>query len=302
MKVLNCGLMVNGNTNEGLERELSLISEYKSIPLRTAELDNKLIETAREFKPDLIFFQLQREGILKIDTFRALSEMGIKVINWTGDVRHPIPQFYFDYAPFCETSFSNFTDVLTMKEYGYKSRYLQIGYDDHVFFPKGVVRDIDIVFMGNNYGEHKFPLSKYRIDMVTRMKKEFGDRFKVYGNNWEWKDGSFNGNQKEENNLYNRTKIAINFSHFNYSRYSSDRMFRLTGSGTFCLSHDYEDVDMDWQVGEDIAVWKDIDELIEKCHYYLENEWDRIRIQENGFRRAKSRFTYKQMAENIIKL
>jgi len=304
MRVLNIGLMVQGvEPYKGLEKELHLQStDYRSIPL-SGDKNKELLNTAREFRPDIIFMQLQREGIITVDTVRQLHEEGFKVINWTGDVRTPIPQFYFDLAPYCVTSFSNMTDVNIMREYGFKSEYLQIGYDPEVFYKKDVYKDLDIVFMGNNYREGKFPLSTYRIEMVNRMRKEFGERFKVYGNGWEFSSGDLNGDQHKECDVYNRAKIGINLSHFNYSRYSSDRMFRLMGSGCFCLTHNYEDIDKDFKIGT-ISIWKDIDELIEKCRLYLESPTDYMITDtaQKGYEYVRENYTYKQMAENILKL
>jgi spore maturation protein CgeB len=47
----------------------------------------------------------------------------------------------------------------------------------------------------------------------------------------------------------------------------------------------YEHVEL-FMEGEEAEFFNDVNELIEKCKYYLENEKDRKRISENGFRRC----------------
>ena len=294
--------MVSGKEPyEGLERELSLITDYRSLPIKTPE--DKIIEEARRFAPDIIFFQIQRAGVISVETFKELASICPKIINWTGDVRTPIPQFYIDLAPYCITSFSNMTDVNEMSQYEeFKTAFLQIGYDPKVFYKQDdVEKDIDIIFMGNSYSSSKFPLSQYRIDMVDRLKKEFGERFKLYGSGWPNSDGGCNGNQAEECDLYNRAKIGINLSHFNYDNYSSDRMYRLMGSGTFCLSHSYNKIEEDFECRA-LDTWSDFDELIAKCKKYLEHEMIREDIADIGRLYVNSKYSYKQMAENILKL
>jgi spore maturation protein CgeB len=303
MKILNVGIMVQGEPYRGLEKELFAISsEYKSIKL-SPQVNVEMLECVKNFTPDIIFMQIQRENIVSVETVKKLHDQGFKIINWTGDVRTPIPQFYFDLAPYCTTAFSNMTDVITMRDYGFKSEFLQIGYDQNIFNKKYVYKDLDIVFLGTNYGAGKFPLSEQRIEMVHRMKKEFGERFRVYGSGWGNLSSGNITDQNAECDIYNRAKIGINFSHFNYSRYSSDRIFRLMGSGCFCLTHKYQDINDDFPPGV-FSTWESIDELIEKCHIYLGDHTNNIinSTSNSGYRYVNSQYTYKQMAENIFKL
>lgn len=301
MKLLHIGLMVSGTKPyAGLERELNLITDYLSLTLKTPQPE--MIRIAQEFKPDIIFMQIQRANVIDLETFEALSKIG-KVINWTGDVRTPIPQWYINAAPYCITAFSNNTDVKEMSDYeGLDVKFLQIGFDPKVFYPKVVEKDIDIIFMGNNYTSAKFPLSGMRIDMVEKLKAKYGDRFKLYGSGWHNSDGSCNGNQAEENELYNRSKVAINLSHFDYENYSSDRMYRLMGSGAFCLSHKYKGIEEDFDIARQLDVWSDFNELTEKIDYYLTNEIERRAKAYFGYDYVCNTYSYKQMAENILKL
>lgn len=301
MKVLHIGLMVSGKKPYvGLERELNLISDYKSLIIKTPEPE--MIQFAQEFQPDIIFMQVQRANVISLSTFEELSKIA-KVINWTGDVRHPIPQWYIDAAPYCTTAFSNNHDVKEMSGYeDFNVKFLQIGFDPKVFYPKVVEKDIDIIFMGNNYTSAMFPLSQMRIDMVSFLKKKYGDRFKLYGSGWHNSDGGCNGNQVEENELYNRSKIAINLSHYDYENYSSDRMYRLMGSGCFCLSHKYKGIEEDFDIARQLDVWSDFNELSQKIDYYLTNEIERRAKAYFGYDHVCNTYSYKQMAENILKL
>ena len=106
----------------------------------------------------------------------------------------------------------------------------------------------------------------------------------MYGGNWRphlSSEFEYVNNQQEAE-IYRTSAIAINCSHFNYSRYSSDRLFREMASGAFVLSHAYKDYDIDFENKKHLVVWNDIPELIEKCHYYLGNKSERDIIAKQG--------------------
>jgi len=116
--------------------------------------------------------------------------------------------------------------------------------------------------------------------MVHALAKRYGKQFKVYGSNWPGYSPEFN--QEEEAKIYRACKIAINLSHFDYSRYSSDRLYRLMGAGAFCLSHNYKDIAMEFEVGKHLDVWNDIPQLMSSIDHYLEHADDRIKIAKAG--------------------
>ena len=139
-----------------------------------------------------------------------------------------------------------------------------------------------------------FPLSNYRKEIVEALKKEFKGKLGIYGNGWDDSDGSFNYSQPVEAAVYRGATIVINCSHFDYERYFSDRMLRIMGSGAFCLSHNYKGISEDYTIGQDVATFDNIEELINKCHYYLkpENNQERNTIAANGCHAVHNKFTF----------
>lgn len=247
---------------------------------------------------DIVFLQPQDKGI-DIETLRNFKRNGAFIINWTGDARDITPAYCFDYAKVVDlTCFSNMRDVDTMRTAGYKSEFLQIGYDPAIYYPDtSVQKDIDIVFMGNTYGH--FPLSGLRSEMVRELKRVYGDRFKSYGIGQP--DGNFMGNQTGEADIYRRAKIGINLSHYDLPRYTSDRMFRMLGSGVCVLTHKYQSIDRDFDM-RDIMMWKYFSELIFIINTLLRQEDGREIISKQGHQLALNEYTFLEMAKNIKKL
>ena len=302
-KLLNLHM---GNHNPAFNRALAksfdcIHMNWLLYGRNSAALQNEICHRAKIFKPDYIFLHIQDGNVLTTETIIHLSKIS-KVINWTGDVIHPLPQHYIDIGKHIYlTLFSNETDVDNAREQGISADYLQVGFDDIMFSPNGDTNSFfqPILFLGSNYNSTaNYPLSHYRQEMVHRLKEEYGSMFGIYGLGWDYAQGNLT-DYSTEGAAYRTCKIAINLSHFEYKRYSSDRIFRIMGSGAFCLSHRYPDMEKDFEIGEDLVVWEDIDDLIAKINYYLQNDDERLRIAANGCAKVRSNFTWHNFAENL---
>ena len=302
LKILNASLMVE--EDNGFVRAMKKVATggYMQINPSSNNFNSTVISMAESFLPDIIFCQVQQEGLISGETAKRLSEIGF-CINWNGDVRNDVPSWMIDVGRYFQlTSFSNMVDVKKIKGFGINSDYLEIGIDPERFNKHGVTHHCEnIVAFFNDYGSGFFPLSQYRLDIVGSLKNTFGHQFGVYGN-FSNANGNFNDNQVRESQQYNNCKIAISCSHYNYERYSSDRLLRAMASGAFVLSHHYDGVEEDFVVGEHLDTFKDLSELTAKCYYYLEHVEEREKIAAAGYKHVRSRFTFDNMAEEIVKL
>lgn len=276
---------------------------YKDIGLRLRDI---ILSGKR---PDIIFLQIQSDTIEGVSTvsligqeIRKLKEMGSFVINWTGDIRASTPQWMIDFAPSVNiTLFSNHKDIETFRTKGLNTEFLQCGIDTNIFTHLGHSSDStpSIVFLANNYGNH-FPLSGYRKDAVNILRSKFGHRFKVYGNGWGADSGNVNANQREEAEVYRGAKIAISISHFDSPGYFSDRLGRAMCSGVFVLSHRYKSIEKDFNVGDHLDVFDDLNHMVNLCNYYLEQDELREDIAECGRQYAHQEFSYQNIVDQIL--
>src|SRR3990167_2735098 len=260
MRILQCSLGVQTDIRDALQKYGEVI--YWNWSGQDRVFNQKIRELVDQHKPDLVWMQIQTPGILNEQTAQYIGSKA-KVVNWTGDCRSPLPRWFLEVGRQIHlTLFTNMPDVEELRRYDVKTEYLQIGFPDKIFTPEGDKREeAEIVFFGNNVGG--FPMSKFRQDMVDALAKRYGNRFKAYGINL---GNGFGGefNQHEEAKIYRGAKIGINCSHFNYSRYSSDRIFRLMGTGVMCLSHNYNDIDKEFEVGTHLDIWNTIEGLFDK--------------------------------------
>lgn len=307
MKLLHIGLCVQDAPYNGFQKAFIDVlgkDNYFEISTGGAELNGRIINLFNQCKPDIVFMQIQAPDIVLAQTMAYMKDNGAFVINWTGDKRDGVPKWMIDAAPFVSlTSFSNMEDVKTMRKLGYKSEYLEIGYDPEIYKPEGTAYPCpEIVFMANNYGTGYFPMSQFRIDIVQFLRRNYGERFGVYGSGWADGNGNVNHSQTIEAQYYRGAKIAINCSHFNVERYNSDRLLRILGTGTFCLSAKHTGMEQDYTHQEHLAYFNTLDELKHRIDFYLTNEHERKRIAENGRNLVLNRNTFLHQVKNIIKL
>lgn len=298
MKLFHLGLCVAEYPNDGLRNGLlPICSEYRELNCGVPDVNEKALRIVNEFKPDLVFMQIQASGKIYTDAFAKIADTGAKIINWTGDVRDGVPDWMIGVAPYCISAFSNMRDVHTMRSLGCKSEYLEIGYDPKIFTPEGDVTEIKpIVFFGNHYG-NQFPMSSFRMNMINSMRTR--PDFGVYGN-VTGADGNFNSSQLAEASAYRGAKIAINCSHYEIEKYSSDRLLRILGTGVFCLCKEYPG--MPFKDGVHLRTWRTIEELHQLCDYYMAHSDEREQIARQGHQLALDEYTYRAMGENLLEI
>lgn len=238
---------------------------------------------------DIIFAQIQTPDVITVDLAKKMSAYRKKLFLWNGDVREQIEQWTLDLAPYFTALWSNDTDTQTMKDMGFKSEFMNVIFSPTKYNPKGYVEKREpILFFANNYWDnytkkHKFPLGKERQDMAMFLIENYGKDFGLYGFGWDGLEtGNINDDCILEASIYRGAKIGINYSHFNYSRYSSDRLFRIMGCGILCLTHNFKDIEKDFEVGKHLVTFDSLEDMKEKIDYYLTHEEEREKIAKAG--------------------
>jgi hypothetical protein len=194
------------------------------------------------------------------------------LLLWNGDVRSKTPDWSLEIGAYVTALYTNMEDVEYTKALGFDASFLQIGLDPYYFNDK-VKPEYggDIVFQGSNYDG--FELSKQRLNLMKSLKKKYKDDFQIYGHGWKELSHKFtNGNPDKECAIYRGAKVAINYSNFLRTRYSSDRNLRIMGSGCFCLSQWYPQVEVDFP---DLITFKTDKECIKLIDYYLKHDEER---------------------------
>lgn len=305
MKILNASLMCDPAGN-GYTRAMRKVATegYWELQPGQPDFNDQLLQIAKTHRPDIIFIQIQNEGILTPSMVHEASKYSF-VINWTGDIRHGTPRWMETVGRLIQlTAFSNMKDVKHCKRLGIGSDWLEIGYDPERYTPRlEVPKQVpEICFMGNNYGPTYFELSSFRMEAVHRLRTAFGGNFGLGGVGWTDAQWNLNNDQVAESRIYNGCKIGINISHFKAEKYSSDRLLRIMGSGCMALVHHFPQIEEMYTVGEHLDTFRTLEEMIEKCNYYLINEEKRQKIAYAGQQHTLNNYTFDHMCQAIINL
>lgn len=224
------------------------VVDWRRHSKRKHHIEPLVIREAMHFRPDLAFCQFQAPGIISPALPKALRSIGCFSINWTGDVRHPLPDWYMDLAPhFDVTSFTNWTDVEAVRAAGHRSEFLQIGYDERIFNTDGADERSGVVFLGNNYGGYKYAESESRRAMVAALAEAFPDEFKVYGMSWEGvvPERNLGGYLHEALSVpvLRSALVAVGWDHFHRPGFASDRILRATACGCAVVNQHYDGIE-----------------------------------------------------------
>tara|TARA_R100001509_G_scaffold165380_1_gene146757 strand:+ start:14843 stop:15715 length:873 start_codon:yes stop_codon:yes gene_type:complete len=160
------------------------------------------------------------------------------------------------------------------KKYNEKSFHVCEGYDEEVDKPVHVDVKYDVSFIGDTYGDR---LSKIR-NINTPVQVING----VYG--------------KKHAEAVCSTRINLNFC---TSDGASDRVYKIMASGGFLLSDDWKGREKHFKDGQEIVIFKSVEDLNEKIDYYLKNPQQRKDIANSALKKVK-KFNRANWAKRII--
>ena len=173
--------------------------------------------------------------------------------------------------------------------------YSPFGYNSAIYRRTEAPMRHDVSFVG---GSHP-----WRVFVIDRLRKA-GFDVTVRGSFWP---GGKLG-QGEMVDMFNASRINLNLSNSRQwdARYLLSswravrntlrtpkfrdgvkaRHFEIPGAGGFQLSYYAEGLERFFEIGDEVAIYLDLDELVEKVEYYLTHEAERERIARAGHARS----------------
>lgn len=123
-----------------------------------------------------------------------------------------------------------------------------------------------------------------RIKLITRLEEQFSIR--VYGNT-EWQENikCYAGHADHFTlmpKLFHLSKINLNLSRSFVEYGLPMRVFDVLSCGGFLVTNDKQDLHKLFTPGKDLVIFRDTQDLVEICEYYLEHEEQRRAIAQQG--------------------
>lgn len=273
------------------------------------EMNQKLLERVQEAPPDVVVFSLYTDQ-LQPETVVALREYTRTFCFFHDD------NWRVDFSRFWARHFDCFStsDIygpLKYRELGLENAvYFPFGCNEQIFRPLNLPMQYDVSFVG---GWHP-----YRAWIVERIRRA-GIEVATFG--YGWPSGEID--QEGMVCVFNQSRINLNLSNsaawdvryllsspralINRVRSKKNveqmkgRMFEVNGCAAFQLSYYVEGLANCYQPEQEIAIYSDVDDLIEKIRFYLAHEAQRAAIAQAGYARTLREHTFAGRFEQVFR-
>ena len=219
-----------------------------------------------------------------LEALQYVRSLGIPVVNIAMDDRLPVHWQRLAEFRYGAIGLAPATDLVLQTTPEYVRRYLSdkcpaifwpFGSDPALFHP-AAQKDIDVVFVGNNYG--------WRHDLIAAIMKA-GVKVEAFGSGFP--NGHIDAAQVAE--VFGRARIILGYGYVAYSRCVTTLKLRdLDGpmAGALYLTSHNPDLALLYEIGKEIETYGSIGECVDKIVHYLANDEERERIATAGRTRA----------------
>lgn len=179
-----------------------------------------------------------------------------------------------------------------------KGHYLPAGVFDQECSFREVNKKHDIIFVGSR---KYHPEWQYRTKLIDWLEDTYKNKFEHYGNG-----GIKSVRGIELNKLYWTTKVVVGDTlciNFNYPDYWSDRIYETMGRGGFIIHPYVSGLEREFEDKKHLVFYEygNFEQLKKLIDYYLENDEEREKIRKAGHELVKTKYTYKNRWQFILK-
>lgn len=104
------------------------------------------------------------------------------------------------------------------------------------------------------------------------------------------------------NKIFYLSKINLNITLPSIETGIPQRILDIMGCGGFVLTNYQKEIEDFFVIGKEIEVFRNIEELLEKCAYYLSHEKERLTIAMNGYKKVRDSFSYPHQLQKMIRI
>ncbi len=264
----------------------------------------QLVKKSHEENPIDVFFGYLSGRLVSPGIVRAITMMGIPTLNLSLDDK---AKFFSRLEP---TGFAGPADIASAftlcwtstkdavqkyRQVGAHAVFMPAGANPHVFKPVNVPRDIEICFIGQNYG--------VRQGVITYLRNN-GVNIQVFGKGWE--SGEIPMEKVVE--LISRSKITLGMGtdtiQYNVVALKG-RDFEAPMCGGFYLTQYNPELEEFYDVGKEIACYHSPEDMLRKIRHYLSHPEEVEQIRRAALKRSLAEHTWKKrfdVAFNIMGL
>mgnify|MGYP006076844927 FL=1 len=286
-----------------------IVSNYKSItdPKGRKTLNNKIIETCKNFNPDIIVMgHADNVSVETLDYLKNINK-NIRFSQWFLD---PVTKLGPDYIN-NKKRLLKFKDIIDASFTTTDPKSLDFKIDNAFYIPNPADKSFETLknyqtnpendlFFAMSHGVHRGVLKKGKDDdrekiLKKLMKEDNKIKYDFYGLNTKqpiWGNNFLN--------ILSNSKMALNLSRGKPIKYySSDRIAQLMGNGLLTLI-DEKTFYSDFFTKKELITYKNYSDLVEKIQRYKKNDKERKLIAKNGREKYLKFFNSTLVAKFIL--
>ena len=142
----------------------------------------------------------------------------------------------------------------------------------------------DVTFIGSGDGSRIHGDRRKYINILNKHIKGFKHFNGVFG--------------LKHNKIVNESKINLNFAPTDATG-ASVRIYKILAAGGFLMTTPWTGMEDTFTINEDIVIFKNEKEMLEKIKYYLNNEDERNIIRKNGYIKGQE-YLPKRWAKKMV--
>lgn len=259
-----------------------------------------LLNQIENYKPDILYIQ---SPTYFSPLFLKKIKRRIKLL--IAQIASPLPPlWFFKSYDLVISSLPNYVEYFRKNKIN--SEYLKLAFEPEILnYLEKKENQYPITFVGSFANVHK----KF-IPVFEEVFKKFGNKFFIWGFGIENTKSKILANcyQGESfgldmyNILYN-SKITLNrHSEISENYANNMRLYEATGCGSMLITDYKDNLNELFKIGEEIEIYRNTDELIDKISFYLENEDQRKKIAEAGQKRTLTEHNYENRMRELLKI
>ena len=280
--------------------------------LTSMRRDNlRALKLARQHRPELLLV-LKGEVLLPetVDRLRALTHGPL--VQWCGDDPSWFPNIsaaahLYDRFFLAEPSYGD-----DLRGRGVTAEFMPHAADPAAWQPAagGEAEEVDVVFVGDSrHNMGHLPANRERVELIETVAR-MGVNLAVWGRGWEKLEDDYAVRRCHRGltllpasavaAAYRGAKIVLNVHHAQMREGVNMRTFEIAAAGAFQLSDYKSRMEELFDVGTEIAVYWDADELASRVRQYLGDAGGRRAIAEAGRRRVLRDHTYQVRMRELV--
>jgi len=246
-------------------------------------VNQKIIHLVKTENPKYVLWPSMSFEIFE-STFDTIKKHGSIVIGFFFDDKCRFETFSKFYLPHMDYIFTEAPEKY--QEYRVKVNNLINTLSESYCIKHNIKKYIkDVSFIGANIADRSSYISAF---------KQVGIKVDTYGKGWA--EGYIDS--KRMMDLFNQSKINLNFTKTYDNSKNSQlklRVFEICLCGGFLLTEYLPGIEDYFELDKDIVCFQSKEEAIEKIKYYIQNDREREKIANAGWKKAKNNYTFEKI-------